>query len=112
MNPSLPNVDLVFCLKFPTLNLTQRLLDGQHVVEGYPQHGLHAGYVVCCKIGWRQLHFSWAYPLINRKKPVKRVNTFKYLRSTLSEDGELDAEVTHIVQYGWKNVNENVWSVG
>ena len=27
MNPSLPNEDLVFCLKFPILNLTQRLLD-------------------------------------------------------------------------------------
>ena len=27
MNPSLPYVDLVFCLKFPVLNLTQRLLE-------------------------------------------------------------------------------------
>ena len=34
---------------------------------------------------------------------VKRVNTFTYLGSTLVDDGELDAEVTHRVQSGWKN---------
>ena len=34
---------------------------------------------------------------------VKRVKTFTYLGSTLAEDGELDAEVTHRVQNGWKN---------
>ena len=34
---------------------------------------------------------------------VKRVKTFTYLGSTLAEDGELDAEVTHRVQIGWKN---------
>ena len=36
---------------------------------------------------------------------VKRVKTFTYLGSTLAEDGELDAEVTHRVQSGWKNWN-------
>ena len=34
---------------------------------------------------------------------VKRVKTFTYLGPTLAEDGELDAEVTHGVQSGWKN---------
>ena len=34
---------------------------------------------------------------------VKRVKTFTYLGSTLAEDGELDAEVTHRVQSGWNN---------
>ena len=34
---------------------------------------------------------------------VNRVKTFTYLGSTLAEDGELDAEVTHRVQSGWKN---------
>ena len=34
---------------------------------------------------------------------VKRVKTLTYLGSTLAEDGELDAEVTHRVQSGWKN---------
>ena len=34
---------------------------------------------------------------------VKRVKTFTYLGSTLAEDGELDAEVTHRVQSGRKN---------
>ena len=50
MNPSLPNVDLVFCLKCPILNLTQMLLKGQHVVEGFPQHRLHAGHAVGPKL--------------------------------------------------------------
>ena len=34
---------------------------------------------------------------------VKIVKSFTYLGSTLAEDGELDAEVTHRVQSGWKN---------
>ena len=34
---------------------------------------------------------------------VKRMKTFRYLGSTLVEDGELDAEVTNRVQSGWKN---------
>ena len=34
---------------------------------------------------------------------VKRVETFTYMGSTLTKDGELDAEVTHGVQSGWKN---------
>ena len=34
---------------------------------------------------------------------MKRVKTFTYLGSTLAEDGELDAEVTHIVKSGWEN---------
>ena len=36
-------------------------------------------------------------------EPLKRVKTFTHLGSTLAEDGELDAEVTHRVQRGWKN---------
>ena len=31
------------------------------------------------------------------------MKTFTYLVSTLAEDGELDADVTHRVQIGWKN---------
>ena len=31
------------------------------------------------------------------------MKTFTYLGSTLAEDGELDAEVTHRVQSGWNN---------
>ena len=38
------------------------------------------------------------------------MKTFKYLGSTLAEDRELDAEVTHRVQSGWKN-GKSVWSV-
>ena len=34
---------------------------------------------------------------------AKRVKKFTYLGSTLVEDGELYAEVTHVVQSGWKN---------
>ena len=34
---------------------------------------------------------------------LERVNTFKYLGSTLAENGDLDAEMTHRIQSGWKN---------
>ena len=48
-----------------------------------------------------------AIPVLFRQQlqgeTLKRVNTFTYLGSTLAEDGELDAEVTHRVQSGWKN---------
>ena len=33
---------------------------------------------------------------------LERLNTFKYLGSTLADNGDLDAEMTHI-QSGWKN---------
>ena len=39
---------------------------------------------------------------------IERVNTFK-LEATLTENGDLDAEVTHIIQSGWtcwKRVSE------
>ena len=34
---------------------------------------------------------------------LERVNTFKYLGSTLAENGDLDVEMTHRIQSGWKN---------
>ena len=34
---------------------------------------------------------------------LERVNTFKYLGATLTENGDLDAEMTHRIQSGWKN---------
>ena len=34
---------------------------------------------------------------------LKRVNKFKYLGSTVTEDGDLEAEITHRIQAGWKN---------
>ena len=34
---------------------------------------------------------------------LKRVEKFKYLGSSVSEDGELGAEITHRIQAGWKN---------
>ena len=58
--------------------------------------------MACCNIGWKQLGFFLGiYPFTGRDS--KESETFKYLGSTLSEDGELDAEVTHRVQNGWKN---------
>ena len=38
-----------------------------------------------------------------QKNVLKRVETFKYLGSTMANNGELDAEITHRVQAGWKN---------
>ena len=34
---------------------------------------------------------------------LKRVDKFKYLGSMISEDGELDAEISHRIQSGWRN---------
>ena len=34
---------------------------------------------------------------------LKRVDSFKYLGSTVAQDGELDAEINHRIQSGWKN---------
>ena len=34
---------------------------------------------------------------------LERVNTFKYLAAALAENGDLDAEMTHRIQSGWKN---------
>ena len=34
---------------------------------------------------------------------LKRVEKFKYLGSTVTEDGDLEAEITHKIQVGWKN---------
>ncbi len=34
---------------------------------------------------------------------IKRVDKFKYLGSTVAEDGSLDAEIAHRIQCGWRN---------
>ena len=34
---------------------------------------------------------------------LARAYTFKYLGATLAENGDLDAEITHRIQSGWKN---------
>lgn len=34
---------------------------------------------------------------------LKRVQHFRYLGSTVAENGELDAEITHRIQSGWRN---------
>ena len=34
---------------------------------------------------------------------LERVNTLKYLGATVTANGDLDAEMTHIIQSGWKN---------
>ena len=36
----------------------------------------------------------------------ERVTTFKYLGATLTENGELDAKMTHIIQSGWNKLEE------
>ena len=38
-----------------------------------------------------------------QEEDLERVNTFKYLGATLAENGDLDAEMTHRIQSGWKN---------
>ena len=50
---------------------------------------------------WCNENRDAAIPL--QGETVKREKTFTYLGSTSAEDGELDAEVIHRVQGGWKN---------
>ncbi len=33
---------------------------------------------------------------------LERMDTFKYLGATLAENGDLDTEITHRLQSGWK----------
>ena len=34
---------------------------------------------------------------------LERVNTFKYIGATLADKGDVDSEMTHRIQSGWKN---------
>ena len=36
------------------------------------------------------------------------MNTSKYLGATLAENGDLDAEMTHRIQPGWKQLEEDI----
>ncbi len=42
---------------------------------------------------------------------IKRVDRFKYLGSTVAEDGNLDAEIAHRIQCGWRNWKKYVSGV-
>ena len=53
------------------------------------------GYLGCNAHQYAEIHLQG--------ETVKRVKTFTHLGSTLADDGELDAKVTHRVQSGWKN---------
>ena len=79
MNPSLLNVDLVLCLTRPVIKLS--VCWRVNVVEGFPQHGLHAGMLhtcmqpMLCVLTGRSgmLHdrleearLFWAYPFTGR----------------------------------------------
>ena len=37
------------------------------------------------------------------RENLESVNTVKYIGATLAENGELDVEMTHRIQSGWKN---------
>ena len=39
---------------------------------------------------------------------LERVVAFKYLGSTLSENGDLDGKMTHIIQPGWTQLEERI----
>ena len=102
MNPSLPYVDLVFRLPCPILNLIPSDCRRLKVVEGFPQHGLRT-----CAKGrsvMLQDRLEAATLFLGhihlQEHTVKRVNTFKYMGYTLTEDGELDTLVPHSVKNG------------
>ena len=39
---------------------------------------------------------------------LERVTTFKYLGSTLAENGDLDAKMAHRKQSGWEKLEEGI----
>ena len=111
MNPSLPNEDLVFCLKFPILNLTQRLLEGQYVVEGFPQHGLHAVHVVYVarSVGGSYIFLGNIYPLTGRNsRPIPA----KIYAIDVVGGGKTGCRSHPQSAERLKEREENVWSVG
>ena len=60
------------------------------------------------KISRRKTEYLWGNEhqdaeIYLQGETLKRVNTFTYMGSTLTGDGELDADVTHRVYSGWKN---------
>ena len=60
------------------------------------------GMLIARSVGGRYATFFLGHIHL-QEETVKRVSTFKYLRSTLLEDGEQDGEVIHRVQNGWNN---------
>ena len=63
---------------------------------------------VLSNIGWQSCQILdgsavkyWMAVWSNRN--LKRVNPFKYLGATLADNGDLDVEMTHRIQSGWKN---------
>ena len=45
----------------------------------------------------------WKHDINIQGESLEPVNTFKYLVTTLGENGDLDAEMAHRIQSGWKN---------
>ena len=118
MNPSLPYVDLVFCLKFPILNLTQRLLEEGKCFsiimssKAFHSMGCMQDMWPCCKIGWRQLHFSWAYPLTGRDSTGKESKHIKIFAINVVGGRRTGYRSHTRSAERLEEPEENVWSVG
>ena len=70
---------------------------------------------VARSVGGSYIFLGNRYPLTGRNSrpiPAKRVNTFKYLRSTLSEEGKTGCRSHPQSAERLKELEENVWSVG
>ena len=89
MNPYLPYVDLVFRLTCPILKFKQSLLEAQS------RRRIFTAWAAC-RCAYRsavmlQDRLEAAIRFLEhiniQEHTVKRVNTFKYLGSTLAEDG-------------------------
>ena len=83
-------MDLVFRLTCAILNLTQGLLEAQsraacRCVYIIRRAGMVQDRLEAARLFLGHIHLQ--------EHTVKRVNTFKYLGSTLAGGGELDAEV-------------------
>ncbi|XP_068211713.1 uncharacterized protein [Palaemon carinicauda] len=51
---------------------------------------------------------EWGVSL--QEQRLKRVENFKYLGSTVAEDGDLGVEINHRKHAGWNNCKKGVWS--
>ena len=54
------------------------------------------------KISRTKARFNGTHINLQRDN-LERLNTLKYLGATLTENGDMDAEMTHRTQSGWKH---------
>ena len=60
--------------------------------------------IATCSLLTASSAYSESYSIdVEQTPPLERVNTFRYVGSKLAESGDVDAEMTHGRQSGWKH---------